>query len=643
MATSPAAVSEVEVTQKQPRKTLLLGKISITRPSDSKAMKNNENDGKDNVIRYDYDDEDAYDYDGKDDDDNDDDDVDMNKNAHESNELRSGPLNAVNGYRLRKPSIKSEIAAANEKEKKDAANAKALALEAERKKKRDAKREMDKSQFFAFDFDHGKQWQEGGGDDGNDDDENGSSNNNHKGSASAIFTTKLFSDIGIEDQQVLRNLERMNIFNPTRIQEQAIPVLMGGQDVILQAQTGSGKTLAFLLPLLKVVNPELKKVQAIVIAPSRELVTQIALVGTSLFQGTGIRVISLIGGANVRNQIKNLREDKPQIVVATPGRLAELVFQLRKLRLGMVRAVVIDEIDNMLREPYIGEIQTILEATPLSSSSLRRKERLEQSQESDVGMKNYDQEGDDVIEDLMTGADSNTNIDSYNDDEEDEDDDGDGSDKSAVNDNFLKRMFCLSSATGNEPEVRSFADNYCYNWQKVSVNSATQLPVSITHGLISCPRVKALELLKKFLNSKPEVKSAIVFVNDPYRVEIICEKLLEMGLIAAPLHGDTSKDDRKEILSRLRDGRVTLVVATELAARGLDIPELTHVINFELPTDAQHYIHRAGRCGRAGRAGLVMNFATPDTKFVIRRFGKQLGVKVMDCEIRDGQVFLKSR
>ena len=105
--------------------------------------------------------------------------------------------------------------------------------------------------------------------------------------------------------------------------------------------------------------------------------------------------------------------------------------------------------------------------------------------------------------------------------------------------------------------------------------------------------------------------SALIFVNDPHRVEIIYQQLIDMGFIAAPLHGETSKDDRKEILTRLRDGRLSLVVTTELAARGLDFPDLTHVINFELPTDAQHYVHRAGRCGRAGRKGLVMNFANP--------------------------------
>ena len=175
----------------------------------------------------------------------------------------------------------------------------------------------------------------------------------------------------------------------------------------------------------------------------------------------------------------------------------------------------------------------------------------------------------------------------------------------------------------------------------VRVARASPLPRSITHGLLSTPRMRALESLKRFLNSKPTVEKALIFVNEPRRVEVIAEQLLEMGYVAAPLHGETSKEDRKEIVARLKDGRLRLVVTTELAARGLDIPNLTHVINFELPTDAQHYVHRAGRCGRAGQPGLVMNFATPSTKHVVRRFGKRLGTKVRDCEVREGRVHLK--
>ena len=440
--------------------------------------------------------------------------------------------------------------------------------------------------------------------------------------AGQLFGEATFEAIGVKNAKVLRNLENMAIATPTRIQEKAVPLMMEGKDVIMQAQTGSGKTIAFLLPLLNVINPDVKKVQAIIIAPSRELVTQIGLVASSLFQGSGIEVISLIGGANVKNQIERLRKDRPHIVVATPGRLAEIVFRLKKLRLGMVRAVIIDEIDNMLHEPYIGEIQTLLEGTPL----------FRRSGGAATGTSIFSRSDED----------SGEIVDETEDEEEEEEE---GEEGVLSGGRLNSRMVCLASATGNSEDVQLFAEKYSSpdGYTRVAVESSSMLPPTITHGLISCPRIKALELLKKFLVAKPAVKSALIFVNDPHRVEIICDKLLEMNMVAAPLHGDTSKEDRKEILTRVRDGRINLVVTTELAARGIDIPDLTHVINFELPTDAQHYVHRAGRCGRAGRQGLVMNFATPDTKFVIRRFGKQLRVKVMDCEIREGKVFLKSR
>ena len=514
---------------------------------------------------------------------------------------RSGPLNAVGGFRLRRP----PPITAEEQAKLDAKAAAVLATEEALKEKKKANRELEKNMFYPFEFRVDDDVEE----------------------FDRVFTTKTFADIGVDDAVVLQNLERMNIFNPTKIQEAAIPVMFGGTDVLLHAQTGSGKTLSFLLPLLKTVDRTKRKVQAIVLAPSRELVTQIGAVGEDLFRGTGINVMSLIGGANVRNQVKRLRDTKPQIIVATPGRLAELVFQLRKLRLGMVRAVVIDEVDSMLREPFVGELQTILEATPLfaqrSSSAAAPSPVATRSFSDDGGVESFMDEGDDADEE-----------------EEDEDEDSDATVPAHLN----KRLVCLASATSSDPNVKAFAERYCSpDWARVAVPSASMLPPGITHGLISTPRMRALETLKRFLKTKPAVVSALIFVNDPHRVEIIYEQLLEMGFIAAPLHGESSKDDRKEILARLRDGRLNLVVTTELAARGLDFPDLTHVINFELPTDAQHYVHRAGRCGRAGRKGLVMNFANPDTKFVIRRFGKQLGVKVLDCELRDGQVHLKAK
>ena len=503
-------------------------------------------------------------------------------------------------YRLRKPKeVPKEVQAAAEK----AAMLKEANLKARdeaRKARRKLKRSLDENQYYKFELEISK------------------SERTH---AYELFSQKTFQDIGINDERVLKNLESLNIFNPTKIQELAIPLLQKGQNLLMQAQTGSGKTLGFLLPLLDVVDKDSKKVQAIILAPSRELVAQIATVGDKIFKNTDYRIMSIIGGANIRGQIQRLRDQRPQIIVATPGRLAEIVFGLEKLQLGTVLAVVIDEVDNLLREPYHGEMQTILAAT----SVFRRK--------------NVAAVGNELV----------TNNE-YSDKREDED----VFESSFHSPSKVKQkggMVCFSSATGSTDIVTDFVDDLydsrdmCKKpWQKIAIDcNNAALPVTISHALISCPRIKALDTLKKLIKSNPEVKAAIIFVNDPYRVEIVCNKLLEMGIVAAPLHGETAKDDRKDILTRLRDGRLPLVVATELAARGIDIPNLTHVINFELPTDSQHYVHRAGRCGRAGRNGLVVNFATPDTKFVIRRFGKQLGVKIRDCQLRNGHVWLKSK
>jgi superfamily II DNA/RNA helicase len=151
-----------------------------------------------------------------------------------------------------------------------------------------------------------------------------------------LFSSETFESIGVADKTVLQNLESMRLFTPTSIQAAAFPKLSTGNDVLLQAYTGSGKTLAFLLPLLGIIDPSKRRVQALILAPSRELVTQIGLVAEQLFRDTDINAVTLIGGANVRGQIDRLRSNKPQIVVATPGRLAELVFRLEKLRLGNV-------------------------------------------------------------------------------------------------------------------------------------------------------------------------------------------------------------------------------------------------------------------------------------------------------------------
>lgn len=266
--------------------------------------------------------------------------------------------------------------------------------------------------------------------------------------------------------------------------------------------------------------------------------TQISDVADRLFYGLSIRTVPIIGGANARNQVKRIREDKPHIIVATPGRLAEIVFGLQKLSFGMVRALIVDEIDNMLDEPFVGELETLLQAMPLFTRHIPVF---------------VDDEDDDDIGEIINELDVTKPL---------------ANSKRNAPQNY-KSFVCFASATGNNPSVNKFTSQITkHSWKMVTVDDVSSLsspssnyspdeipldmkktvsllPSTITHGLISTPRIRALEYLKRFLNSKPEVKSAFIFVNDPHRVEVICDQLLEMGMIAAPLHGESSKEDRK--------------------------------------------------------------------------------------------------
>lgn len=275
---------------------------------------------------------------------------------------------------------------------------------------------------------------------------------------------------------------------------------------------------------------------------------QIGQVACALFADTLYKTVTLIGGANVQNQLKHLREDRPQIVIATPGRLAEIVFELEKLRLGGVHTVVIDEVDQMLQEPYVGEVETLLQATPF----VVRKPAVKVDES-----RSTDESSSEASADAVTIADG------------------------AADHKQDRHLLCLVSATSHDPAVTAFADRYQTHRSarvsaspsartgiassdvssdsdsstsrssqptkslKIAASGGAMLPRTITHGLISTPRMRSLEFLKRFLNARPAVQRALIFVNDPRRVEGVVKELGMAGIIAAPLHGDTSKDDRK--------------------------------------------------------------------------------------------------
>ena len=247
--------------------------------------------------------------------------------------------------------------------------------------------------------------------------------------------------------------------------------------------------------------------------------------------------MALIGGANLQGQVKRLRDQRPQIVIATPGRLGEIVFHLEKLKLSGVRAVVVDEVDNMLQQPYVDDLQALLQATPLALNNI--PVGCEDSNElplADVTVENID------APDSIQSRDSNANLST---------DTVQAATRSRETSSLLPdtppTLLCLASATSRDPAVTAFADRYAgiNNWRLVTTSQCNTMPISITHGLISSPKERAMNMLKRFLNAKPAVKSAIIFVNDPKRVMGVVRELEVSGLIAAPLHGETNKDDRK--------------------------------------------------------------------------------------------------
>jgi superfamily II DNA/RNA helicase len=174
--------------------------------------------------------------------------------------------------------------------------------------------------------------------------------------------------------------------------------------------------------------------------------------------------------------------------------------------------------------------------------------------------------------------------------------------------------------------------------------TAPQVSKTVLHGVVHVPHRRfALDTVRKILHTEPIPQQILIFVENARKVDIVVEKLAERDIIAAPLHGGTGseKTDRAEVSKALREGYVGIVVATELAARGLDAPLLTHVINLDLPTDASHYAHRAGRCGRGGRPGVVINITTsPKERNVPKRFARELGVEMFSVEPRSGQLLL---
>ncbi|WP_368503006.1 DEAD/DEAH box helicase [Alkalihalophilus sp. As8PL] len=346
-----------------------------------------------------------------------------------------------------------------------------------------------------------------------------------------------FYEFGL-NSEVVRAVTQMGFEEATPIQTATIPTALEGKDIIGQAQTGTGKTGAFGLPLIDRIDINKDHVQALILAPTRELANQVAESLFAFGKFKGVRTVTVYGGQDMRKQIRDLK-NKPHVVVATPGRLMDHMRR-KTIRLQEVETVVLDEADEMLNMGFIEDIETILSETP--------KER----------------------QTLLFSA------------------------------TMPKRIEKLAQTFMTEPKL-------------IAVKSTEVTMENIEQFYVEVHERQKFDTLCRFMDiHAPEL--AIVFGRTKRRVDELSEALSKRGFRAEGIHGDLNQAKRDSVLRKFKGGLIDVLVATDVAARGLDISGVTHVYNFDLPQDPESYVHRIGRTGRAGKSGVALTFATPREK-----------------------------
>ncbi|MFL7869210.1 MAG: DEAD/DEAH box helicase [Anaerolineales bacterium] len=361
--------------------------------------------------------------------------------------------------------------------------------------------------------------------------------------------TTEFDSFGLHPQLMQAIVER-GYTTPTPIQAGMIPLMLTGVDVIGQAQTGTGKTAAFALPILQNLESGQKLPQALVLAPTRELALQVADAFYEYGKHHDARVLAVYGGAPYGRQISRLNKGV-DIVVATPGRLLDLL-ERNAINLRMVKTVVLDEADEMLKMGFIEDVETILAQTPET------------------------------------------------------------------------RQTALFSATVPAP-IRRLADKYMRDPQSVTIQREQVTAEMIEQRCYLVNEKDKLAALTRLFEVE-DITSALIFVRTRVESGELANELTVRGFPAEALNGDLSQEARERVLSRFRNNQIKVLVATDVAARGLDVDDISHVFNYDLPDEAEVYVHRVGRTGRAGKAGLAITLVTPREKrklYAVERFTHQ--------------------
>lgn len=374
---------------------------------------------------------------------------------------------------------------------------------------------------------------------------------------------KSFKTLGVCDG-LITALNKQGIKEPTPIQEQAIPVAFKGSDVIAKAQTGTGKTLAFLLPILQRVHIDVNQEQVLIIAPTRELVKQIAEEAKTLGAVLGVDILPLIGGKTIEAQLQQLGR-RPHVIVGTPGRLLDHAKR-GSLHLNTIRRVVLDEADQMLHMGFLPD-----------------------------------------IEHLISQTDAN-------------------------------RQLLLFSATIPD-KIRNLAKAYMSKPVSVTAEGKHITLDAIDQRVYMMnPEDKTQRLIEMIKEDDPFL--AIVFCNKREGAIRLSYELTAAGLNIAEMHGDLTQGRRTQILRDFSKAKTQILVATDIAARGIDIEGITHIYNYDVPRDVDYYIHRIGRTGRAGNSGVAITFATPSEEAWLRRIERAIQATLTKYT-KDGQIKTK--
>ncbi len=341
---------------------------------------------------------------------------------------------------------------------------------------------------------------------------------------------------------------------PTPIQAALIPIMLTGADVIGQAQTGTGKTAAFALPILQKFTPQ-RHVQALILAPTRELALQVADSMTEYGKHLDVRVLAVYGGQPYGPQISRLNRGV-DVVVGTPGRLLDLI-ERKALNIKHIGTLVLDEADEMLNMGFMEDVEKILAETP------------------------------------------------------------------------AERQTALFSAT-LPPRIRSLANRFMRDPQSVTVKRETLTLASTEQRYYLVHESDKTNALTRLFEVEP-IKSALIFARTRAETSSLANELVVRGIPAEAIHGDLDQNARERVLGRFRANQLKVLVATDVAARGLDIEDISHVFNYHLPDDAEVYVHRIGRTGRAGKTGIAITLVSPREKRRLREveaLTKQLITKI---------------